>query len=149
MRTVTDLLILGAMLVCTVLACAGARPVPAAKIDVFGVTLGSRVDHKVLRGVEGEKEPCLHGYEYSYGALDLRIAYDERGEIRSLTTRNPANSIFGARVGVKRADAAAALGAEGFTATGKIDEFAMTPLSVRLLVNEGGEVFGIRIEKPK
>ena len=99
--------------------CAGKTLPPAVlatHIQVFGIQMHSAVDYRELSGVVGEEEPCLHGYERSFAALQVSVGYGFDRKIRKIITRNPTNSLFGIRPGMTLAEAAGFAAAAGFSA---------------------------------
>lgn len=145
MKIPLELLAFAAALICA--ACADVQVIPVAGTDVFGVELGQRADHGILRGEVAQKEPCLHGYEYVFDSLAVRIGYDSRGTVRAITTRNPSNSVVGLKVGEHREEAVKKLKGAGFAQGAEGDLFVNPPLAVKLLVSGDGLVFGMRLEK--
>lgn len=116
------------------------------QLDVFGLTLSSRPDLKTFKGINAEVEPCLHGFEYRYEALDLVVGTNHKGAIRRILTRNRENHLFGIRVGDAIPSAQARLLHAGFTPTANPYRFVQGWAQVTLLAEETGMVFGLAIE---
>ena len=97
--------------------CAG-RTLPSAVLTaqtkVFDIQLHSAVDHREIAGVPGEEEPCLHGYERSFAALQVSVGYGFDRTIRKIITRNSTTSLFGIHPGMSLTDAAGYAAAAGF-----------------------------------
>ena len=116
------------------------------QVDVFGVELLSRVDHRELAGVAAEREPCVLGHEYDFSALQVTLGYTRDGTLRAVTTRNGANSLFGVRPGDRRADAVHRIEGLGFQAGAIQDTYNGHGLLLTLLPDEDGTLFGVRLE---
>ena len=115
-------------------------------VDVFGVELLSRVDHRELAGVAAAREPCMLGYEYEFAALDVTLGYTHDGTLRAITTRNGENALFGVRPGDRRADATRRLEGLGFRPDAMPDTYRGNGLVVTLLPDASGTLFGVRVE---
>jgi len=116
------------------------------QINVFGVELYSSVDYLEIDGVRGTDEPCLKGYERSFDQLEITIGYGFDKKIRKITTRNPGTGIFGilpgmtAEAGKRQASQAGLTEDSPYRYLGK-------DVSLTLLVDGNGKVFGITVEE--
>ncbi|TAL16239.1 hypothetical protein EPN96_10345 [bacterium] len=116
------------------------------EIDVFGVTLLSREDLNVLKGVKAASEPCLKGCVYIFDSLDVSIGYGHDGVVRMITSHNPKNSIFGISPGNEFAAAREKILLAGFAQGLTPYKFTKEIYLLTFLVNESGMVFGISLE---
>jgi hypothetical protein len=118
-------------------------------IRVFGAELGSARDFREIGGVAATEEPCLGGYERCFDALAVSVAYGNDRKIRRITTRNRETSAFGISPGRPFEEGVSALGSAGFHPGGTPYRFGDGVLSVTLLVDEAGTIFGITVERER
>jgi hypothetical protein len=116
------------------------------QLDVFGITMHSSTDYREIRGIKGVDEPCLRGYDRSFDALDIVIGYNNDGSIRRITTHNPQNSLFGVHPGETVASAFVKIREAGLVASDSPYRFRKEGISLRLLADESGKIFGMSIE---
>jgi len=122
-----------------------ARTDLARQTNVFGVELYSGVDYREIGGINGTEEPCLRGYERSFDQLEITIGYGFDKKIRKITTHNPGTSLFGISPGMS-----AEVGNRLAKQAGLIEEspsrYLRKNISVTLLIDGNGKVFGITVE---
>lgn len=116
-------------------------------IRVFGIEMGSARDIREIAGVAASEEPCLRGYERGFDALAVSIGYGNDRKVRRIATRNRGTSVFGISPGRPFVEGASALGSAGFRAGGTPYRFSDGVLTVTLLVDEAGTIFGIAVER--
>lgn len=142
-------LLLSLLLLAVLAGCAAHRTTDAyqsQQIDVFGVQLGSSEDYRTLKGVTATEEPCLKGYERSFDALKLTIAYGFDKRVKRIATRHPETAIFGIRPGMKVAEGRQRAVQAGLAATDSPDRFRGDGFFVVLLVDDNDTVFGVTLE---
>ena len=114
------------------------------QIHVFGIELHSGVDYREIEGVRATEEPCLKGYERGFEQLEITIGYGFNREIRKITTRNPATSMFGIAPGVSPEEGKRLAQQAGLSEV-SADRYRGKDLGLTLLV-DNGKVFGISVE---
>lgn len=129
-------------------ACSGTKAGGTwqGKLDLFGVELYSGTDYRELRGSVATEEACLKGFERSFDQLDISIGYGFDRTIRKITTRNRTTTIFGIKPGMKFDEARQILRQNGLAATGSPFRFQGDRVSISMLVDNDGQLFGITIE---
>jgi len=116
------------------------------QLDVFGVSMNSPTDYVEIMGVKGTDEPCLRGKDRTFYSLDISIGYGRDGKIRKITTRNPQNSMFGVHPGDPLASALVKTREAGFVENDSPYRFRKNELTMKLLVDGNGELFGLILE---
>jgi len=116
------------------------------KLDLFGVELYSGTDYRELRGSIATEEPCLKGFERSFDQLDISIGYGFDRKIRKITTRNHNTAMFGIKPGMKFDEARQILRQNGLAATSSPFRFQGDRISITMLIDSDGQLFGITIE---
>ena len=120
-------------------------PEREAQTRVFGIQLHSDRDFREINGVAGVEEPCLHGYERTFDALDITISYGFNRRIRKITTMNRATDIFSITPGMTAAEGATLARRTGLTEVSPV-RFRNDEVSLFLHTDEKGKVFGITLE---
>lgn len=116
------------------------------KVDVFGVQMGAATDYRSLNGVEATEEPCLHGYERSFDALDIAIGYGFGKRIRKIFTRNPSTGIFGIRPGMTFEEGRRLAAAAGFSQQTSPHIYRAGSYDLKFLLEEE-KVLGLVLER--
>lgn len=122
-----------------------ATPAGTTRIDVFGVTLDSTTDYRVIRGVTASEEPCLRGYERSFDPLEIAIGYGHDGRVRKITTRNPGTSLFGISPGMSMVEGRRLASQAGFAAVSP-DNYLGEHGRLLLRSGDNGTIAGITLE---
>jgi hypothetical protein len=118
----------------------------ARQIQVFGIELNSTQDYRELRGIVATEEPCLKGYERNFENIDLIIGYGFNRKIRKITTRNRNTSVFGISPGSTLEDGKKRATQAGLLEDVRANRYQGVGISVDLLVDEKGEIFGVTVE---
>lgn len=137
------------LLIAVLAGCAAHRAADTGQsrqVDVFGVQLGSSEDYRIIKGVAATEEPCLKGYERSFDALQLTIAYGFDKRIRRIATRHGDTVVFGIRPGMRVAEGRKRAGQAGLAATDSSYRFRGDGFFVALLVDGNDTVFGVTLE---
>lgn len=115
------------------------------QIQVFGIEMYSGVDYWEIGGVRATEEPCLRGYERSFDPFEVTIGYGLDKNIRKITTRNPATSVFGITPGIP-AEEGEQLARQAGLQEVAISKFQGMGINLSLLVDGKGKIFGVTIE---
>jgi hypothetical protein len=140
------LLLLSHLLLLAGCLSAAGRTIPDSAVDLFGVRMGSTVQYRVLGGVTGSDEPCLHGYDRTFEELEVVVGYDRHDRVRKVVTRNPATAILGIRPGDPLDRAVAMATAAGFIPAGSDRTFTAGPFLLTLRDDGHRRVAGITLE---
>jgi hypothetical protein len=116
------------------------------QVDVFGVALFSSVDYKEIKGVMATEEPCLKGYDRSFGALDVTVGYGFNKKIRKIITRNSNTSLFGVSPGMPFEEGRRKVLEAGFIEAGSPYRFRADGFSLALFVDGSQKIFGVAVE---
>jgi hypothetical protein len=116
------------------------------QVKVFGIELHSTVDYREISGVAAAEEPCLKGYERSFEPLAITIGYGFDGKIRKITTRNPKTSLFGITPGISLEEGKGLAHRAGFVDTSSPFRFKGDRITLTLLTDANGKVFGVTVE---
>lgn len=118
----------------------------ARQIQVFGIELNSAQNYRELQGIVATEEPCLKGYERNFENLDLIIGYGFNRKIRKITTRNRNTSVFGISPGSTLEEGRKRATQTDLLEDVKTNRYLYDGISVDLLVDEKGKIFGITVE---
>jgi hypothetical protein len=118
----------------------------ARQIQIFGIELNSGRDYREFRGIVATEEPCLKGYELNFENLDLIIGYGFNRKIRKITTRNQTTNVFGISPGNTLEEGRKRAIQAGLTEEVAKNRYKGDGISLYLLVDEKGRIFGITVE---
>jgi len=118
----------------------------AGQIQIFGIELNSGRDYREFRGIVATEEPCLKGYELTFENLDLIIGYGFNRKIRKITTRNQNTSVFGISPGTTLEEGRQRAIQAGLSEDVAKNRYQGDGISLHLLVDEKGTIFGITVE---
>jgi hypothetical protein len=118
----------------------------ARQIQIFGIELNSDRDYREFRGIVATEEPCLKGYELNFEKLDLIIGYGFNRKIRKITTLNKNTSVFGISPGNTLEEGRKRAIQAGLSEEAAINRYKGDDISLYLLVDEKGRIFGITVE---
>jgi hypothetical protein len=118
----------------------------ARQIQIFGIELNSSRDYREFRGIVATEEPCLKGYELNFEKLDLIIGYGFNRKIRKITTLNQNTSVFGISPGNTLEEGRKRAIQAGLSEEVAKNRYIGDGISLNLLVDEKGKIFGITVE---
>jgi len=118
-----------------------------AQVAVFGIELYSGIDYQEIEGVSATEEPCLRGYERSFDPLGITIGYGFDRKIRKITTRTPKTSLFGIAPGMSLEDGRVRARKAGLTDMLSPFKFKGNNVTLTLLADDKGTLFGITLEE--
>lgn len=116
------------------------------QVNVFGIALYSSIDYQEIEGVRATDEPCLKGYERSFEPLEITIGYGFDKKIRKITTRNLKTNLFGITPGMSVEEGRVLTQQAGLTDILSPFKFKGETITLTLLVDAHGKVFGITVE---
>ena len=121
-----------------------AKPLPG-RIEVFGVAFGAAADYRQLAGVTGTDEPCLHGFERTFEALEVVIGYGFDRRVRKIVTHHPATRIFGVHPGMRGEEGERLLSQAGLVRRAQLRTWWGDGYGITLLMDETGTIAGITV----
>lgn len=113
--------------------------------NVFGIKLNSNEDYREINHESATEEPCLRGYERSFDKSGIIIGYGFDARIRKISTRNPATSLFGISPGITLDEGKRLAQQAGLREVSDC-KYQLEEISITLLVNAEGKVFGVIVE---
>lgn len=114
--------------------------------NVFGIQLKSDVDYRVINNEPATEEPCLRGYERNFDRSGIIIGYGFDARIRRISTQNPATSLFGISPGITVGEGKRLAQQAGMREVSD-RRYQLEEISLTLLVDDKGKVFGVTVEQ--